>query len=444
MSRFVILIGLVVVMAMPASGQGTLIDVMVPSQAIDDTIAVGIYLPQGYDPGGQQSYPVVYFLHGTGYSYPIYWTYFQMKASLDNLIGTGAIEPVIVVTPDGLCEPYDGSWWTNSALYGNYEDFVVQELVDYIDSNYRTLPTRSFRSLQGLSMGGYGAMMMGFKHSDMYRAIASHSGVPSLIVYGFSEERRQAILAEYPAGPPYHYAPTAGPRSLAAFTQAGAWSPNLSNPPYFVDFQLDEYGNYVDSVMARWCRHDPCYLTAYLPPWPLWPPEDDLDIFFDCGINDVWHFPCNEAGADSFAALGLPYDYRTFIGAHSDSFPKRFRVGIAHLDSVMWGKGPYFSAAQPAPCSNRLLPTMWAPSPSRGGITISYELPTSTHAELSIYDNTGRLVRHLAELSAVAGVRSASWRANDCSGMPVPAGVYYVRLASDGYPTASKRVVLLR
>jgi enterochelin esterase-like enzyme len=49
-----------------------------------------VYLPEGYDPGGIKRYPVIYFLHGANYDYPIYWSYFGLKTSLDTLIHDAA------------------------------------------------------------------------------------------------------------------------------------------------------------------------------------------------------------------------------------------------------------------------------------------------------------------------------------------------------------------
>ena len=56
------------------------------------------------------------------------------------------------------------------------------------------------------------------------------------------------ILAENGGSSPYNYTPTAGFFTLVAFTSAGAFSPNLNNPPYFVDFPLDTFGNIIDSA----------------------------------------------------------------------------------------------------------------------------------------------------------------------------------------------------
>ncbi len=53
----------------------------------------------------------------------------------------------------------EGSFFNNSPITGNWEDFVVKDVVNYIDANFRTLPSADSRALIGLSMGGYGALI---------------------------------------------------------------------------------------------------------------------------------------------------------------------------------------------------------------------------------------------------------------------------------------------
>ncbi len=84
---------LLLLTAVDAGAQGTLHDDIIFSQSLGLDSSIGIYLPEGYDPVCDVRYPVVYFLHGALNGYPGYWTNFQMKTSLDNLIGSGQIEP---------------------------------------------------------------------------------------------------------------------------------------------------------------------------------------------------------------------------------------------------------------------------------------------------------------------------------------------------------------
>ena len=98
-----------------AHSMGTTEDFIFYSESLGEDRDARIYLPEGYDPEGVERYPVIYFLHGARYGYEIYWQYFGMKQSLDTMIELGEIQPLILVTPDGLVGPYDGSCWTNSS-----------------------------------------------------------------------------------------------------------------------------------------------------------------------------------------------------------------------------------------------------------------------------------------------------------------------------------------
>jgi len=77
---------------------------------------------------------------------------------------------MIVVMPNGN-NALGGSFYTNSATTGNWDDFIANELVAYIDKKYRTLPRPESRGLAGHSMGGYGTFAVGMRHAgDVYGA----------------------------------------------------------------------------------------------------------------------------------------------------------------------------------------------------------------------------------------------------------------------------------
>ena len=226
-------------------GQGRVVDDSFYSTALGETRMVDVYLPEGYDTDTTR-YPVVYFLHGhlgDQDSYP------EMIPVLDTLIGDGIIRPVIFVKPSGFTGPYGGSFYTNSELYGNFEDYIAYDLVDYIDATYRTLAAQNRRAIMGHSMGGYGAMKIGLKHPDIYCAWVSHSGLVGLVPF---DRWIEQVLEENGGSGPYE--PLAGYTTYVSFAMAGAFSPNLDNPPTMVDFFLDDDGNRIDSVWERWLR----------------------------------------------------------------------------------------------------------------------------------------------------------------------------------------------
>ena len=116
-------------------GQGSLTNISFYSNSLSMNRNVQVYLPEEYNPQDSKRYPVVYFLHG---AWGNYTSNPELIGILDNLIGDSTISPVIVVKPDGSYGPWAGSMYTNSELYGNFEDYIVYDLVEFIDTTYKT------------------------------------------------------------------------------------------------------------------------------------------------------------------------------------------------------------------------------------------------------------------------------------------------------------------
>jgi enterochelin esterase-like enzyme len=97
------------------------------------------------------------------------WTQFgQAKAIADKAIDNGDAPPMIIVMPDAGV-----SWYVNSSDGKlNYEDFFIKELIPFVDSVYRTRAAKEFRAVAGLSMGGFGTLIMTMKHPGMFAAAA--------------------------------------------------------------------------------------------------------------------------------------------------------------------------------------------------------------------------------------------------------------------------------
>lgn len=139
----------------------------IESAALGESVSYSIYLPNGYDETNR-SYPVLYLLHGytdneTG------WTQFgEVQKIADDASEHLAVTDMIIVMPDAGV-----SWYINNHDGSvNYEDFFTQELIPHIDETYRTRATKEFRAVAGLSMGGYGTLIMATKHSELFTAAA--------------------------------------------------------------------------------------------------------------------------------------------------------------------------------------------------------------------------------------------------------------------------------
>lgn len=116
---------------------------------------VTVYLPAGCDMPGRR-FPVIYFLDNMRQAEDAPFTTSDAWAVFDAAIADGTIGDMIVVTAD-FSTPLGASWYVNSPVTGNWQDFMVKELVPYIDSHYRTLAAAPPRSIAGDRMGGYGA-----------------------------------------------------------------------------------------------------------------------------------------------------------------------------------------------------------------------------------------------------------------------------------------------
>jgi|CXWL01.1.fsa_nt_gi enterochelin esterase-like enzyme len=130
---------------------------------------INIYLPPSYDTSDKH-YPVAYFLPGfedttMGVSLP---------RSVDALIEAGTVQEMIIVIVPGNNQ-LGGSFYVNSPSTGNWEDFVVQEVVGYLDSHYRTIAQSGSRGISGHSMGGFGSLNIAMRYPDVFGAVYSLS-----------------------------------------------------------------------------------------------------------------------------------------------------------------------------------------------------------------------------------------------------------------------------
>lgn len=155
---------------------------------------VMIYLPPTYLKGNA-SYPVIYFLPGFGdfVKYFIDGTYqgFGFKGAMDKLINEGRAREMIVVVVNGF-NFFGGSFYTNSSVTGNWEDFVVKDVVGFIDKNFRTIANPVSRAITGHSMGGFGVINIAMHHPEIFSVAYALS--PGL--YDKTGLTKQSILRE--------------------------------------------------------------------------------------------------------------------------------------------------------------------------------------------------------------------------------------------------------
>jgi len=144
---------------------------------IADKQPAAVYLPPSYSYGTRR-YPVIYLL--PNFNTPV-WRYtagnyqgFRLRPAVDGLIRAGKIPEIIVVIPNAM-HFLGSSWYRNSGLTGNWEDFITQDLVGYMDGHFRTIARREARGLAGHGAGGTSALELALKHSDRFGSVYAMS-----------------------------------------------------------------------------------------------------------------------------------------------------------------------------------------------------------------------------------------------------------------------------
>jgi enterochelin esterase-like enzyme len=127
----------------------------------DDPHKAFVYLPPSYYTDTLKRYPVVFYLDGFGSSSGYFNGY------MNNLISTGKVKEMIVVSPASQSKLV-GSFYVNSPVTGNWDDFITVDIVKYLDTNYRTIPNSNARAIGGHSMGGFGALNLSMLHPDVF------------------------------------------------------------------------------------------------------------------------------------------------------------------------------------------------------------------------------------------------------------------------------------
>lgn len=125
-----------------------------------------VYLPPSYY-STDKNYPVIYYFHGHLRS-PSSYDYF-VKRSRD-LMMVGELEEVIVVAVN-TSNPLQGTFLRNSPATGNWEDAFFNEIMPYMEENYRTINTKEGRALLGFSMGGNSAMYLAFNYPELFGGV---------------------------------------------------------------------------------------------------------------------------------------------------------------------------------------------------------------------------------------------------------------------------------
>jgi S-formylglutathione hydrolase FrmB len=236
-----------------------------PSKILAHPVNYCVILPPSYDADKTRRFPILYFFHGLGDNEQMF-----IHAGGFNLVQDlwerGQIGEFLIVTPNA-----DATFYINSRDGKvRYEDFLVQEFLSGIETRYRARPGRANRGVAGVSMGGYGALHLAFRHPQLFSAVSAHS---------------PAIIDKLPA----FTAPTSGGSMRSRVLGA-----TFGSPP----------------DPAFWDHNSPLTLarSANLT---------GVKIYFDCGDQDDFGFESGATALDKIlASRHIPREAHIYPGRH--------------------------------------------------------------------------------------------------------------------------------
>jgi S-formylglutathione hydrolase FrmB len=299
-----------------------------------------IVLPPDYATSGRR-YPVILGVTGfTGKGIMLLnedaWQP-NLVLRLEGLYAEG-MPHAIFVLPDCFTR-YGGSQYLNSSATGRYEDYVIEEIVPWVDANYRTIAAPEGRGVFGKSSGGYGSMILGMRHPDVFGALACHSGDMCFeLCYardfpGFCNAVNKAggVAAWWNAFAAKVKKPTSDFEALNILAMAACYSPNPSAPLGIalpVDLHTCER---IPEVWSRWLEWDPVELLDRY--------GENLRrlrlLYLDCGTRDEFnlHFGARLM-ARRLTARGISFTHEEFDDTHM-SVQYRYDVSLPKLAQAL-------------------------------------------------------------------------------------------------------------
>lgn len=282
-----------------------------------------VVTPPGYDEHPGKRYPVVYFLHG-------YWATPQMyedMAKFDEAVQGAAEEgnEVILVMPDGYSK-LKGGFYSNSPTVGNYEAFVAEDLVAWVDAHYRTIAERGARGLSGHSMGGYGTMRLGMKYPDVFSSLYAMSSccLSPMAMTPESAQKIEAMTQDDIAKADFG--------GLAQVSTLAVWSPDPTAPPNYFDTGLTDDGKIDPLVNAKLAANS---ILAMIPQYL--PALRSMNaIGLEVGEQDFLLEQNRQMNAE-LADFGIAHQWETYEGDHGNRIAARIRSELLpffaqHLD----------------------------------------------------------------------------------------------------------------
>ena len=239
------------------------------STMLDQKVNYTVILPGNYYQTSEK-YPVIYLLHGIGGNGNSWISRCNFNSLIDSLKNLKLVTDFIYVMPDAQNSYYIDNY-NKSFLY---ESFFIKEFIPFIDSVFRTQPSASERTLMGLSMGGFGAVVIGIKHPELFGTVISMSGAL----------RDSATMANLPQDK-YNrlFSGVYGPDLKGQNRITNHWK---LNSPYYL----------IDSIYAQ-------HLKA-------------VNWYIDCASGDSL-YPVNESFHKLLMNYDIPHEFHSCPGQHN-------------------------------------------------------------------------------------------------------------------------------
>jgi enterochelin esterase-like enzyme len=308
-------------LAAPAFGAdaGTYQRIDVPAPTLAGNLAgdpavrkVSVYLPPGYEKNRKARYPVLYLLHGFTDS-DANWFGFEgrkhfvrVPSAVDAAFLAGVPE-FIVVMPDAHTK-FQGSFYSNSIVNGDWETFMTRDLVAWVDGHYRTLAKPASRGLAGHSMGGYGTLRLAMKYPGIFSSIYAMS--PCCLDIGMAAPPAEFLqnAAKVRSHDQIGGLDFMGKAMLAA---AAAWSPAPDKPPLYVELPLAGEAR-TPEILMEWTANAP--ITMFHQSVPAL--RSYRAIGLDAGDKDEGIAQASARMHALLDSVGIAHDFQIYEGDH--------------------------------------------------------------------------------------------------------------------------------
>jgi enterochelin esterase-like enzyme len=307
--------------------QGTKERVNVYSHALEGNLIkdpaereVTVYLPPSYISEPNRYYPVIYMLHGftdndsQWFGWEEHWI--NLHQVIDAALTDGQTREMIVVMPNAY-NRFKGSMYSSSVTTGDWETFIVKELVVYIDANYRTLSDVKSRGLAGHSMGGYGTIRLGMKYPDVYSAIYLLS---ACCMEGVARNDPE-FMEKVEAIASIEQLEDASFGAVATLASSAAWAPNPDKPPFYLDLPFAN-GELRPDIAAKITANRTLYtIEQYIPNL-----KKLKAIAMDAGLQDQSISSSTKKLHELLDSYDIKHVYESYEGDHVNRIGERIRT----------------------------------------------------------------------------------------------------------------------